>query len=243
MSNWGSGWTGHEEHEAEAAVPGSDDWFAKLALERLLRRRAEAKRRAELFGVQQQQEDAAAGGGESSSSKRQRRAYGPYVSSADAASGNDRPPPFSNDTAPPSASGSASGGGSAGASADARPPLEQTAGMRRATATSLTGEEARAADAEAWKAFAAAPADGASAVGMSAVPWPSGGDVDPLGLKLRCEQLLSGGELKVAVRTLQRQWHPDKFAQRFAKRLAEGEREAILARVNVIAQCLNAVEL
>lgn len=48
-------------------------------------------------------------------------------------------------------------------------------------------------------------------------------------------------EQRRRLRTELVRWHPDKFQGRFGRRLAPGEAEAVLARVNALSQALNAI--
>ena len=104
----------------------------------------------------------------------------------------------------------------------------------------MSAEEARAKDAKAWTAFLERSKDEAQ-VASEDIPWPSAGDEDPLALKLSLQGAapLSQGERRVAVRDLQRRWHPDKFAQRFGSKLGDAS-EGIMARITRISQALNA---
>jgi DnaJ-class molecular chaperone len=50
------------------------------------------------------------------------------------------------------------------------------------------------------------------------------------------------GDVKSALRKLQLRWHPDKWAQRFASRLAPDDADRVLKRVNQIAQIVNGLK-
>ena len=75
-----------------------------------------------------------------------------------------------------------------------------------------------------------------SIVKSSDIPWPEAGDESPL----PGASSMNAGELKVALRDLQRRWHPDKWSK---FKLNSGERESILRRVVAISQTINAIEI
>ena len=77
-----------------------------------------------------------------------------------------------------------------------------------------------------WEAFVAVPS---GVVRLQDVPWPDVG-------VLSNAQALG---LEVDVRALQARWHPDRFSQKFGARLAEGDRDAIMARVTSVAASMN----
>jgi hypothetical protein len=59
---------------------------------------------------------------------------------------------------------------------------------------------------------------------------------------------LAAADVKVAVRTAQRRWHPDKFAQRFGDAMAslvggEDERVRVLEKVKLLAQKINEIPI
>ena len=59
---------------------------------------------------------------------------------------------------------------------------------------------------------------------------------------------LPATEVKAAVRTAQRRWHPDKFAQRFGDAMAslvggEAERARVLDKVKLLAQQINEIPI
>jgi triphosphoribosyl-dephospho-CoA synthetase len=48
-------------------------------------------------------------------------------------------------------------------------------------------------------------------------------------------------EQRRRLRTELVRWHPDKFVAKFGRRLAAGDRERVLERVNALSQQLNAI--
>ena len=104
-------------------------------------------------------------------------------------------------------------------------------------ATEARPPDDRAADDDAWAAFASSKST--AEITAADIPWPAAGDADPLPGVLA----LPLGDRKVRLRLLQRRWHPDKFTQRFGARLGGqgGERDAALQRVTAISQAINAV--
>lgn len=105
----------------------------------------------------------------------------------------------------------------------------------RLTTVAMDAAAARARDLEAWRSFVQRPAEVGS-IDIDDVPFPNLGDDKPLP---GAEDL--GLELKLAVRDLQRRWHPDKFLQRFGTSLVPSSRDSILKRVVAIAQALNSI--
>jgi hypothetical protein len=85
--------------------------------------------------------------------------------------------------------------------------------------------------------------------GMSAAAAAAGGDDSSAnGNVLSLPSDLPASDVKAAVRAAQRRWHPDKFAQRFGEAMAllvggETEREKVLARVKLLAQQINEIEI
>ena len=94
----------------------------------------------------------------------------------------------------------------------------------------------------AWELFAGR--NDALVIRFADIPWP---DVAVLISALDPESKPMAGPRpprSVAIaelRSLQARWHPDRFAQRFAARLAPDERDAILARVTEVASRINAL--
>lgn len=162
------------------------------------------------------------------------------------------------------------GGGSAGAG----PTKEQAAAIARRLAEVRKADEGRwEAFVERFgKKVAAAPpvrgpggiqpkadaveeeeAEAAPAVlRASDIPWPGGFDAGKSdaenGNVLSLAPTLAALEVKAIVRAAQRQWHPDKFAQRFGRAMeglvgGEAEREAVLEKVKLLAQQINAIEI
>jgi hypothetical protein len=94
---------------------------------------------------------------------------------------------------------------------------------------------ARATDTAAWNRFALATDD--TIADVADVPWPSTGEPLPGALSF------SAAMLKVAVRDLQRRWHPDKFMQRFGVRLLPEIKDEILRKVVAVTQLVNAISI
>jgi hypothetical protein len=98
------------------------------------------------------------------------------------------------------------------------------------------------AQERAWELFAGR--NDALVIRFADIPWP---DVAVLISALDPESKPMAGPRpprSVAIaelRSLQARWHPDRFAQRFAARLAPDERDAILARVTEVASRINAL--
>jgi hypothetical protein len=93
----------------------------------------------------------------------------------------------------------------------------------------------------------------------SDIPWPqgmeegtatgaAGSSCDAGANVLSLPSDLPAADVKVAVRTAQRRWHPDKFAQRFGDAMAslvggEDERVRVLEKVKLLAQQINEIPI
>lgn len=75
-------------------------------------------------------------------------------------------------------------------------------------------------------------------LGYDDVPWPP--KMNKLLEKTSRGAEPGSRELKAAYHQLVRRWHPDKFVGKFGNRLLATDREKILARVNAVANALNA---
>lgn len=91
------------------------------------------------------------------------------------------------------------------------------------------------------KKMAAFEADSSENLSFDDIPWPGGTDNTEhmVTILISDKSKMSKDELKKYLRTHQRTWHPDKFMQKFGKRLKESEREKILDKVKELSQALN----
>ena len=73
------------------------------------------------------------------------------------------------------------------------------------------------------------------------IPWPGSTDNTEhmVAVLVGDRSKLSTDELKKYLKTQQRTWHPDKFVQKFGRRLKDSEREKILEKVKELSQALN----
>lgn len=114
----------------------------------------------------------------------------------------------------------------------------------------------RAAYEAKWAALDAWPKH--KPIGYADIPWPPAAaaargpqlqiahgeiQLDPQQLR----SLLFGGAsgpdaMRLALRKELMRWHPDKFGARFGGRLVPGDREAVLAGVQAVAQQLTALK-
>ena len=83
--------------------------------------------------------------------------------------------------------------------------------------------------------MSATPMTGDAVIGAADVPWPAL-DAATFGLD---ERHSSVAERKQAFRVASLRWHPDRFQQNYGALLADGEREAIMARVTEVSQTIN----
>lgn len=91
------------------------------------------------------------------------------------------------------------------------------------------------------KRMAAFEAEDGEDVGFDDIPWPGSTDNTDhmVTILVSDKSKMSAEDLKKYLRTHQRTWHPDKFMQKFGKRLKESDRERILDKVKELSQALN----
>jgi hypothetical protein len=271
----GMAWGGHEnqwEEEEQADTTAREDWMDEVAAE-LHRKRAmeaDAKRR-------QRAEEHAAGGhnkqqygdDRSSDAHSQPRPHNGGAGKSNSQHGSTGIPGHRPGVG--SAGGDFAGmRGTGGAGAG---PTRESAAVINARLRTL-----RESDEKRWEEFiekfgrkipkqgpgrqkgqSSEPAAPAATVGPgpqislreSDIPWPQGMEGAAASLEVNVLSLptdLPAADVKVAVRTAQRRWHPDKFAQRFGDAMAslvggEAERVRVLEKVKLIAQHINEIPI
>ena len=271
----GMAWGGHEnqwEDEEQADATAREDWMDEVAAE-LQRKRAmqaDAKRR------QRTEEHAAAGHKKQQyGDDRNSDAHShPRPHNGGAGRSNNQPGSGSNGI-PGHRPGVGSAGGDfagmRGTGGAGTGPTRESAAVINARLRTI-----RESDEKRWEEFIekfgrkipkqghgrqrdqssepAAPADAVSPgpqafLRESDIPWPQGmgaANLDVNVLSLPTD--LPAADVKVAVRTAQRRWHPDKFAQRFGHAMAsliggEAERVRVLEKVKLIAQQINEIAI
>mmetsp|Transcript_6282 Transcript_6282/g.14437 ORF Transcript_6282/g.14437 Transcript_6282/m.14437 type:complete len:452 (+) Transcript_6282:63-1418(+) len=211
----GAAWGGGAAYEAEEIREATGgDWWSRIAAERTRNRRAEEAKPTQ--------------------AKRSRRSYGPCDSSGGGTGVREDKDSRDGTPAPQTEQ------------AKQVPPLrgkfqgpQLFPGVDAAAPVCLTDGEARAKDSAAWGAFSESQrAESAAEIGLEAVPWPCQG----LGNPLPGAEALSRAECRLALRDLQRKWHPDKFSQKYGRTIRPGDRGEITARVLAISQALNAIQ-